>query len=417
MLARLNQTYIALFREYPFLLRAAIVTGAGQIAFALVNIYALPVYLVQDLHLPGVALGATSATFLVCETLLKFPMGRLSDRVGRKPLVVLGPLLICLNPVLVVAIPPRLWPLLFLLRAADGVGAAALWSPLFAMVGDEVADRSRAAAMSVMNTVYVAAVAAATVVGAFAAHLAGNDRFPFYMASALMLASAGTAYWGLPRTIAAHGSSPGADPDSPPDAQADDPAEAPPAVKFPLALVLLIGLLMSMGVLMLSNFIILYLRLDMGLSPLHVGVLVACVATPVLLLGLPLGHAADRWGTALAVRASLAASAFSMWLIPFCRTVPAFGAVAVLLIASHILGTPAWLALVSQLAPASRRGGLMGMVATAEGVGAVLGPLLAGWLWDFRHPYIFYGSAVSLTAAAAVAAVTLRAGQPRATAE
>jgi DHA1 family multidrug resistance protein-like MFS transporter len=415
MASRLNQVYISLFREYPFLARAAAVTGVGQLAFALINIYALPLYLFQDLHLSGKTLGAASATFLLCETVLKFPMGRLSDRLGRKPLVVFGPLVACANPILYVALPPPLWPVVFPLRALDGVGAAALWPPLFAMVGDLVRDHARAAAMSVMNTVYVSSIGLAILAGSFGAYITGSHLAPFYIASCLLVISAATAYLGLPRGSQAIAAGPDlrsrerqAHPES--TAAEEAPGRAT-IMRCPMSLVLLISLLMSAGVLMLANFLILYLTVDLGLSAGQLGSLFAPLAVLVVLFGLPLGRAADRLGTARAVRLSLVVSAAMMWLIPSCRTVACFGAAAVILVTSHILGTPAWLALVSQLAPTSRRGGAMAIVATAEGVGAVLGPPLAGWLWDIHHGFIFYGSAVLLSLAAILALLALRQGE------
>jgi MFS family permease len=407
MLKRLGQTYLGVFREYPFLFPFAVVTFAGQAAFALVNIYALPVYLVQDLRLSGLTLGAASATFLCIETLLKFPMGRWSDRVGRSGFLVLGPLLICLNPTFFAALPTHLWFLLFPLRVADGAGAAALWPPLFAAVGDLVPDRSRAAAMSVMNTVYVAAIGGAVVVGAFAAHLTGSDRVPFLLASGFLIVTAVVAYSSLPRLpgtrlpAAAVGPAHGA----------DNPAPAGishvAAGGRLLVLTFVVSMVMSAGVLALSNFLVLYLKMDMGLSAGGIGALLAGLAVAVLALGLPLGHLADRWGTPHAVRLSLTVAALAMWLIPSCRTMASFVPVAVILVLGHIMGTPAWLALVSQLAPAARRGGVMGLVATGEGVGAVVGPLLGGFLWDKAHHWVFYGSACLLTLAAALTLAAL----------
>ncbi len=411
MASRLRDGYLDVFREYPFLLPLGIVTGAGQTAFALVNVYALPIYL-NDLHVSGFAIGATSATFLLSETILKFPLGRWSDRVGRKPFIMLGPLVVCLNPIFFMALPARLWYLVFPLRVADGVGAAALWPPLFAVVGDLVKDRSRAAAMSVMNTIYVAAVGGGAIVGALSSYLTGSDRTPFYLAGGLLLASGVTAYLGVPtaplpatEAAAAH------DPDG---------ATAYPSRQFVwgvlraelariklLPYVLLISIVMSGGVLMLSNFLMLYLRIDMALTLPGLVLLIACLAVPVLILGLPLGHAADRWGTRNAVRLSLTVSALMMLLIPSCRTVSSLTPVATILVLSHILGTPAWLAVISQLAPTARRGGVMALVATGEGIGAGLGPLLGGRLWDIHHSWIFYGSAVLLSAAAALAFTVL----------
>jgi MFS family permease len=404
MLSRLRQTYLAIFVEHPFLVPFAVVTGAGQIAFALINIYALPVYLVQDLHLSGLALGTASATFLLSETILKFPMGRWSDRAGRKPFVVLGPLCVLLNPALFISLPARLWYLIFPIRVADGAGAAALWPPLFAAVGDLVKDRSRAAAMSVMNTVYVAAVGGAAVIGSLSAHFTGSDRSAFFLASGFLLVSAVTGYLGFPRAPG-----PAAEAIRARDANGEivsDPVEKRVNGRL-LVMVLAISVVMSGGVLILSNFLVLYLKIDLAFTDLRIAYLIAVLAVAVLGLGLPLGHIADRWGTRNAVRLSLAVSGLAMWLIPSCRSMAAFAPVAVILVLGHILGTPSWLAVVSQLAPAKHRGGVMGLVATGEGVGAVVGPLLGGWLWDMHHPWIFYGSASLLSLAAALAFTVL----------
>ena len=398
----LDRTYLALFREYPQLGPLALMTGASQLAFALLNIYALPKYLVKHLGLSGIAFGLLTATFLAVETVLKIPMGRLSDRYGRKLFIVLGPLLICLNPTIVASLPHRLWRVIFPLRAVDGVGAAALWPPLYAAVGDLTHDRSRAAAMSVMNTVYVTAIGAAAALGAFVVSITGSYKTPFYVATGLLLASAITGQVGLAEARRDVADEPSGAPD-PPEAQAP-----PPRATYPFPLLLLMSLLMTLGVLTLANFLILYLSENLQLSDLQTGLLLVCLGVPILLLGLPLGHAADRWGKCRALRVSLSLSAALMWVIPSCRSVPLFGVIATLLVLSHVLGTPAWLALVSALAPSRRRGGVMGAVATAEGIGAVLGPLVGGWLWDINHSYIFYGAAASLSLAALIALFTLR---------
>ena len=414
MLERLKRTYFAVFREYPPLLNLAVITLASQLAFGLLNFYALPVYLVQDLGVSGLALGAASTTFLAIEMVLKLPMGRLSDRVGRKPLIMLGPLLVCLNPTLIVSLPARVWALVFPLRAVDGAGAAALWPPLYAMVGDLVRDRSRATAMAVVHTVYIAALGLAAVVGSLSAHFAHSDRFPFYLASGLLALSGLVAHFGLPQTRGYAGEP---HTEISPLGGAMEPEPAPPpaaarAAPYPVALILLMGLLMTMGLLMLSNFLILYAKVELGMTTLHIGVLLAVFGAPMVLLGLPLGRLSDRWGKARAVRFAVVVSAIMMWLMPFPRTVVTFALVGAPLVLSQILGMPAWLGLVSQLAPTSRRGGIMGLVATAEGIGAAAAPLLGGVLWDISPPYIFFGSAAVLTLAAAVALFTLRREPP-----
>jgi MFS family permease len=71
---------------------------------------------------------------------------------------------------------------------------------------------------------------------------------------------------------------------------------------------------------------------------------------------------------------------------------------AVLLGLSYALATPAWHALISELAPPGRIGLAMGASQTAQGLGLVLGPLLGGLMWDtMGHRSPFLGAAALLT--------------------
>lgn len=433
MFDTLKRTYLDLFHEYPVLLRLAIVTGLGQLAFALLNMYALPMYLYGKGVEAG-TIGAIATTFLLAEMVLKFPMGKLSDRFGRKPFVVFGPLLVCLNPILYIHVYTRAWAV-SLLRIVDGTGAAALWPPLLAMVGDLIRSARRAAAMSIFNAVYAAGGGAAFVVGLVVSRF-GNDVAPFYLASILLLIAAAFAHFGLPKVTHVH-------------VDEEDPAaEAGPIlasagvasarhshIRYPLWLVLSLTFLMSFGVLSLPQFLMLYLKQSMKFSDHTIIVMLVGLAIPVVILGLPLGHAADRWGKELAVRVALITATLAMWLIPFCHTVVCLGLATLLLVISYMTVTPAWLAIISDLAPAKRRGHIMSLVATSEGVGAALGPIMGGLLWGANvkllnnpwlswlglsrigngyflkeHPsHIFLGSAVVLTLCALLAVVMLRA--------
>jgi MFS family permease len=412
ILERLDRAYLALFREYPLLWRLAIITGAGQIAFALLNVYALPRYLKYALDSEAL-IGPVMTTFLLSEMVLKWPMGRLSDHFGRKPFIVLGPLLISLNPTIIVQLPAKLAGLIFPIRAADGAGAAALWPPLFAMVGDLVKSRSRTAAMSVMNAVYVGAMGAGIVLGLSVSGAFLSVRAPFYLASALLILSGATGYLGLPKFQTK--AKPATHDHETSTFISEEHAEAQDGhhiVKYPLPLVIIITFLMSLGVLMLSSFILLYIEDNLGFKKWEIAVLLVVIAVPVMILGLPLGHAADRWGKLLAVRISLSASAVAMWLIPSCHSLIPLAAVGLLLVIGHITGTPPWLAIVSELAPSSRRGRIMSLVSTSEGVGGAIGPLLGQFFWNRNPTSIFYCSACILTLTALLLIFALRKPAP-----
>ncbi len=121
----LDKAYFALFREYPQLKALTLVTLAAQLAAGLISFYALPKFLFENWGLTGEQVGLVGSTFLVSETLCKIPLGRISDRVGRRPLITLSTLCICLNPLFIIHLPQTFWKLVFPIRAVDGAGAAA----------------------------------------------------------------------------------------------------------------------------------------------------------------------------------------------------------------------------------------------------------------------------------------------------
>src|SRR5438132_1001798 len=109
------------------LLAIAAIAGLAELSYAVMNISAMPVYLAYSLHFPASAVTGIGVGFLICEGVLKGPFGILGDRVGRKVLLVLGPLISVVTAILTLYVKPEQWYLFFVLRGLDGAGAAALW--------------------------------------------------------------------------------------------------------------------------------------------------------------------------------------------------------------------------------------------------------------------------------------------------
>ncbi len=111
----------------------------------------------SSLFLLGVALGIYGIT----QALLQIPMGMLSDRYGRKPLIFIGLLLFAAGS-LVAANADSVWGLI-LGRALQGAGAIA--GVVIAMVGDLTTAEHRTKAMASMGVSIGIAFALALVIG------------------------------------------------------------------------------------------------------------------------------------------------------------------------------------------------------------------------------------------------------------
>lgn len=155
-------------------LPVAFIALCGELGIAVLNNSALPVYFNKGLKIDTAILPLLMAPFFLSE-LLKTPLGVLADRIGRKPLMLAGALVTVFTPVLLIHLHYRPGTSLAvavlvgfgLLRLLDGAGQAALWPALYAYVGDVVVEKKRGAAMSLLNAVYMIALAVSFLIGGF----------------------------------------------------------------------------------------------------------------------------------------------------------------------------------------------------------------------------------------------------------
>ncbi len=155
-------------------LPVALIAACGELGIAVLNNSALPVYLNKGLKIDTALLPVLIAPFFLSE-LLKTPLGVLSDRYGRKPLILGGAAVTVFTPILFIHLhyhPYTAYAIAVLvafgvLRLLDGAGQASLWPALYAYVGDVIAEKKRGAAMSVLNAVYMVALAVSFLIGGF----------------------------------------------------------------------------------------------------------------------------------------------------------------------------------------------------------------------------------------------------------
>lgn len=433
---------------WGFLLALAAVAGLAELALVIVNVSALPVYLEYGLdlgHLVGFALGA----FYLAEALGNLPMGTLGDRLGRRRLMVSGALIsvgTCAGTAFIgfeyhrlthgdapsALLTNVLAGLLLLLRVLDGLGAAALWPTLFASVGDRVPAERQAQAMSTLNITYFVGIAFGPFVGGlvndnFSPHLAKNDpaRYvpSFLIAACFFGVAAIVAYFVAPRRGEQHHLDPGPLSDHEREALREAGAAAshdPHEGTFSLASLrgavrrvpVLMGLafLIFLAIGLIAPYIKLfaierYLR-DVPVTDQETvfGQLLLAPALLVAALAVPLGHCTDRWGKSRSIIGGMGVCAIALWvmlLIPSRFAVVVLGS---LMGIGFVLAFPAYMAYVADVAGPRERGGMIGAVRMTQGIGALVGTLLSGPLFqmdknhmDKRLPVLFLVAGTLLT--------------------
>ncbi len=130
--------------------RRTIATLSVAIAIRMLGIFlVLPIFtlygeqLTSSKPLIGLAFGSYGLT----NALLQIPFGRLSDRFGRKPLLLIGLALHSVGSILA-AVPPNIFALIAA-RLIQGTGAIS--SVAFALVADSVDEKNRATAMAFLG--------------------------------------------------------------------------------------------------------------------------------------------------------------------------------------------------------------------------------------------------------------------------
>lgn len=390
-------------RPRGVVLRVAVVVGLAELGFATV-IPLLPLHLTERLGASVKLVGFVVAAFALTETVMKTAWGSVADRLGRRPMIIGGLLVSSVAPLLM-SVLRHAW-LFVPLRIVDGSGSSALWPAASAIIADTTPPHRRATAMGALNMFFLAGLACGPTLGLFVVGFSGSYAAGFYLAAFVLLAAALAAAFtlrGLGDThlapfdvdaVGYHGTAPSPEL----EAVVEETRHAPL-----LGVMLVVAFVQMFGAGLLAPILVIYAKRIVGLSEQMIGTLFLGLMLTVALASLAAGHLADRWGKLRSVSLGMILGSVGLWVLPLSPRLALLAASAVLLGMSYALSTPAWHALISELAPPGRTGLAMGASQTAQGLGLVLGPLLGGLMWDtLGHRAPFLGAAALLTVGTAV---------------
>jgi MFS family permease len=139
----------------------------------------LPVFLQEQAHASVWLIGAVAAAYYVGTFLFSAPLGRLSDSIGRKPMIVGGVGLYAVATVLFITTTHPGWFILF--RLLEGIGAAAVTPAGQALVAELSTDESRSRAYGWLTTAQFGGLVAGPVIAWPLYSLGGGEgKWAFY---------------------------------------------------------------------------------------------------------------------------------------------------------------------------------------------------------------------------------------------
>ena len=400
---RLQSSLITL-RENEMLLtlsgmQIVIMLGFGMIAPI------LPLY-ARSFDVSTVMVGLLITSFGVARLFTNLPAGKLADRIGRRPLILTGPIVTGIGA-LMAGFVPRFW-LLVGARFVQGLGSAMSATASMTVLADVSTPETRGRAMSVFQGSLLLGASIGPAIGGALAGLVGlRGVFFVYAASAFLV-----AIWARLRVK---------------ETLTPETREQPfvrRSGRFDFASGATMALMMnaSFMAIFLVSVAIFFTRTGarstivpligaerLGLSAIGIGN-VLTVAAVLNVLVLPIaGWSIDLFGRKRTIVPSTIVSALGVFLFAIAPNVTTFVAAAVVIgIGSGVAGqAPA--AYVADLATGRSYGATMGQFRTVSAVGFVIGPVLLGWLADQRgYGFSLYVNAALLLVAGLVFAVVAK---------
>ena len=351
----------------------------------------LPLYLRErggSYAMVGIVVGAN----LVAQFVGLYPAGRLSDRLGRAPLMI-GGLLVAAVAIAAFALPLSVgW--LILLRFIQGLGAAAFRPGSRAVVADLVPEGERGIAYGWLTGADTGGLIFGPALGGILA-VFGRVAVFEVMGLAMLLAAVVLAFSLNARRLS--GSlRPAASVPVPAGAQAAGAAAVRGIVMVSIGIGFLYGVYNVVWSLFMKSI---------GATDWEVGLSFSLFALPLVLTAPVAGWASDRFDRRWLSAASTASTALIAPIYPLLHSIPAVIGLGVVEASSAAFAEPSINAFVMGAVPAEQRGRAAGTVGTAETAAKAVGALVGGGLFGL-------GVAVPFVASSAVGLAFILVGIP-----
>ena len=372
------RVFLGLERNVVVLLVALVLLGLGEELW----LSFVPKYL--EALGAGVFVWAAYRTLQdVLDAMYQYPGGILTDRLGRRRALVLFNLLAIVGYVLYFFSRHWFWFLV-------GTLFVAAWSSMslpatFAVIGDSLAQSRRAIGFSVQSILKRAPIVVAPALGGWLLlHLGIIQGFQLGLIITIILALG--ALWFQQKYYV------------------EKPVERPPrpsgvkrtfqAFHPGLKRLLISDILARFAEGMPAALIVIYATTNLGASVAFFGSLRGLQMLTAILLYIPAGKLAERWGQAPFV--TLTFAFFTLFpLVLALHPLFADGQVAAFLILAFVvaglreIGEPARKGMIVDLAGEGRRGEVVGVYYLIRGLSVAAAPLLGGWLWTISPTLTF----------------------------
>ena len=336
-------------------------------------------YYAESMGANALQLGLLIALFPFCQFIFAPIWGAYSDRVGRRPLILIGLLGYAIT-FLLFAFATKLW-MLYLIRMTGAILACATMPTAMAYIGDSTSLEKRGSAMGLIG----AAMGMGMVFGpAIGGILSGISlAFPFIFAGLLALVNSVSVYFLLPESL----------PVEKRIIRKIERASLLEGLKTPLAVLFLCICLSSIGESIHQGTFALFAEQKISFTARDIGwAFTAAGIAMALVQGLLVGKLINRFGEEKTAAAGIAVMGMSFGLFLFTYNIPSSIIFMTVYSAGSALIRPSISSAVSKRT-LTGQGSAMGILNGYDSLGRSIGPALGGFMLDLGL-YLAYYTAI-----------------------
>ncbi len=340
----------------------------------------LPAYL-QSINQGGTAAGLMIAIFAGAQLIFSPIAGKWSDQYGRRKMIIYGLAGLTLSMFIFYAVN-SIW-LLYASRVIGGVGAALLIPAIFAYVADITTMEQRAKGNSLVSAAMSLGIVIGPGIGGFLADF--GLKIPFLVSALVSLVAVLFSMMLLENSETEEATAARA-------AIQDNESmvsKLARSVKMPYFIPLVITLVMSFGLMAYESVLGLFLDKQYGATPQQIALMVTATGIVSVIVQLFLVDRIVRiFGEIAVLNIFIGVAALGFLLSLFTGSYSLFFVISLIIFLATSILRPVLNTLISKMA-GNEQGFAMGMNNAYMSIGNVLGPTLAGVLFDVQIMYPF----------------------------
>jgi multidrug resistance protein len=375
----------------------------------------LPLY-ARSLGASSFHLGLLMATFSIFQLVFAPIWGSLSDRIGRKPVLLIGLAGYALSH-LVNGLAGSI-ALLFVARVLGGILSSATLPTSLALVADVTGEQDRGSGMGILGAAMGIGVIFGPSLGGFVSHYFDSFRMPFFAAFVLAGILIPFAALFLKETLPDHEQARHAQARRGPLTLGQRLAEPGRALAGPLAFYFVLTFLVSFAAANLEGIFSFWALDRFGYGTREIGIIFTVMGlATVALQGLLVGRAIRWLGENRLVVIGLLLTAVGFFLLTRAGTFVPVVVFVTLNMAGSALVRPGISSAISRRTRAGQ-GATMGLMSSFDSLGRIVGPVWAGLIYRFGVNLPFFtGAAIAALGLVLALVVFARTGFALAPAE